>query len=330
MAGGIIVRVIRVFAGWLTVAALCTAAGAANQPSSPVLVTRDSLALNCSPRDVADVVLRFERAFDAGDRKALDAVFVRSGFRWYSTNHTTIRDRSRLVPFLLAARARRERIRLLAVDVGNSSRNHSVGVGLNLENAHGKAEIDCRSRRIYVWSVSTGEVASPCPEPPQVSPVRTVVACSRSGRAPSAQEVTRDFTVTRTALRLPNGCRPTFVRRRVVGALRAFDLGGANAFAANFAHAAEMQPYTASKTFVSLRSRADIASFAAARAAAGDGWTARALMPPAGSAGLPREAVYGLVLRLNWHGDDAGVKLVIDCRTGLIARWVGPALAPPA
>jgi hypothetical protein len=311
-------------------AALCPLAGAATGPSSPVLVTRDSLGLNCSPRDVAEVVLRFERALDAGDRNALDGIFARSGFRWYSTDGTTIRDRSRLVPFLLAARARGGRIHVLALDIGNSRVPKAAGVGVTLENAHGKAEVDCRSRRIYVWSVTTGVSRSPCPEPPQASPLRTVVACSRTGRAPSAQEVSRNFTVTPTALRLPNGCRPAGVRRRVVAALRAFDLGGGEAFAATFTRRADMEPYTASKPGLHLRGRAEIAAFAAARAAKRDGWTARTLMPPIGNAGLPRQAVYGLALGLNWHDDDVGVKLVIDCRTGLIARWVGPALAPPA
>jgi hypothetical protein len=319
----------RLLAGGLVAGALCPFAGAANQAFSPVVVTRDSLALNCSPRDVAEVVLRFERALDAGDRKALEAVFARKSFRWYSTGISTIRQRSRLVPFLLHERARGERIHLLTVDVGNSWVAHGVGVGLTLAQAHGKAEIDCRRRQIYVWSVASGPATSPCPQTPQANALRAVDACSRTGSPPSAQEVSRDFAVTRTPLRLPIRCRPPAVQKRVVGALRAFDLGGESAFAASFTRDANMQPYTASEPLVNLRGRAQIAGFVSRRAARGDGWTAAKLMPPIGTVGLPREAIYGLTLRLNWHGADVGVKLIIDCRSGLIARWVGPALAEP-
>jgi hypothetical protein len=321
----------RILAAGLVAGALCPFAGAASPSLSPVVVTRDSLALNCSPRDVAEVVLRFERALDVGDGKALNRLFaMEPRFRWYSTDGTTVRDRRRLVPFLLDARSRGARIRLAAVDVGNSWVPHAVGVGVTLDDAHGKAEIDCRSRRIYVWSVGSGTAASPCPQTPQANALRTVVACSRTGRKPLAQEVARDFAVRTTPLRLPTRCRPAVVKRRVVHALRAFDLAGGATFARNFTRNAYMQPYTASNPPLNLDGRPAIAAFAARRAMNGDGWTAARLDPPFGRAGLPVEAVYGLTLRLTWHGGDTGVKLVIDCRSGLISRWVGPAVAPPA
>jgi hypothetical protein len=306
-------------------------AGAADPPFSPVVVTRDSLSLNCSPRDVAEVVLRFERALDAGDGNALDRVFARKpAFQWYSIDGTTIRERSRLVPFLLAARSRGVRIRLVAVDVGNSWVPHAVGLGVTLDDAHGKAEIDCRSRRIYVWSVSSDTAASPCPQTAQRNALRTLVACSRTGRKPLAQELSRDFAVVDTGLRYPRSCGPSAVKRRIAAALRAFDLAGASAFARNFTRGANMQPYTNTRPPVNLRGRSQIADFGARRAAHGDGWTAARLLPPAGGAGA-RGAIYGLTLRVSSPsgGGENGVKLVIDCRSGLIARWVGPALAEP-
>jgi hypothetical protein len=325
----------------LVAGALSPFAGAASPTMSPIVVTRDSLALRCSPRDVAEVLLRFEAALEAGDRKALDRLFAREGggppsFQWFSIDGTTIGSRSRLVPYLLQLHARGESIRLVGVDVGNSWVSHSVGFGVALlrfggasEQLHGKGEIDCLSRRIYVWSVGTGAATSPCPGTPQANALRTVVACSRTGHTPLAQEVSRDFAVGGTPLRLPGRCGPAAARTRVTGALRAFDLAGANAFARHFVVRANMQPYTASQPSLNLNGRPEIAAFAARRVARGDGWTAVRLLPPTGRAGLPSEAVYGLTLRVSWHGADAGVKLVIDCRSGLIARWVGPALAEP-
>jgi hypothetical protein len=318
-------------AAGLVAGALSPFAGAASPSSSPVVVTRDSLALNCSPRDVAEVVLRFEAALEAGDRKALERVFApKPAFQWYSTDSTTIRERSRLVPFLLAARSRGERIRLVAVDVGNSWVPHAVGLGVTLDNAHGKAEIDCRSRRIYVWSVGSGTAASPCPQTPQANALRTVVACSRTGRKPLAQELSRDFAVVPTGLRYPRRCGPSAVRTRIAAALRAFDLAGANAFARNFTRGANAQPYTDTRPPLNLRGRSQIADFAARRTAHGDGWTAARLLPPAGGAGAGG-AIYGMTLRVSSRsgGGENGVKLVIDCRSGLISRWVGPALAEP-
>ena len=115
----------------------------------------------------------------------------------------------------------------------------------------------------------------------------------------------------------------------MVGAFRAFDLARAPAFARSFTRGAYMQPYTASNPLLNLRGRSQISAFAARRGARGDGWTAVRLLPPIGEVGLPREAIYGVTLRVTWHGGDTGAKVVVDCRSGLIARWVGPALAEP-
>ncbi len=72
-----------------------------------------------------------------------------------------------------------------------------------------------------------------------------------------------------------------------------------------------------------------------ARYRAGDGWTATRLVPPGGSVGLPKWAVYGLEFQISYQGTfvskRASAKLVVDCRTGLLQGWVGPALkVPPA
>jgi hypothetical protein len=323
----------RLLAAGLVVGAMSPFAAAAS-PASPVVVTRDSLALRCSPRVVAEALLRFETAFDAGDRAGLERAFAPAGkdpprFQWYSDGERTIRERRVLVRQLLDAHARAKLIRLLAVDIGNSWVEHSVAVGVTLTDAHGKAEVDCRTGRIYVWSVGPGTAASPCPGTPEAGILRVLLACSRTGRRPAAQELSRDFRLAATPLRLPVRCRPRAVKARVATALRAFDLAGAKTFARQFTTGANMQPYTASRPFIDLKGRAEIANFATRRAARGDGWTAVKLEPPTGTAGLPAEAIYGLTLRTTWAGTAAGAKLVLDCRTGLIARWVGPAIAPP-
>ena len=333
----------RFLAAGLVAGALSPFAGAANQSFSPIVVTRDSLALKCSPREVAAVVLRFETALDAGDRKALERVFAPDGstvptFQWFTTPDVTIRDRSRLVPYLFKLHARGEGIRLLAVDVGNSWVPHSVGVGVSLlevggssRQLYGKAEVDCLRRRIWVWAVGTIGISSRCPGVPTANALRVVLACSRTGRKPLAQEMSRDFAVVHTRLRLPRRCAPAAVETRVVGALRAFNLAGASAFARSFTPEANMQPYTATVPLINLRGRAQIAAYAARRAARGDGWTAARLLPPTGSVGLPADAVYGLTLRVNSPrgSGENGVKLVVDCRSGLLTHWVGPALAEP-
>jgi hypothetical protein len=339
--------VTRLLVAGLVAGALCPLATAAKQSFSPIVVTRDSLALKCSPRNVAEVAFGFETALGSGNAKALDAVFARRRFSGFSLVGPTIRARSRLVPHLLRLHARGESIHILAVEVGNSHAAGAVGFAVFLlrivsapsgsnhagdgftEALLGKGEFDCVRRQIYVLNLGARGADSPCPEVPTANALRTIVACSDTGRRPLAQEVSRDFTVGTTPLRLPRRCRPAAVKTRVVGALRAFNLAGATAFGRSFTRTANMQPYTASDPPLNLRGRSAIVAFAARRAASGDGWTAARLLPPTGDAGLPAGAVYGLALRVNWHGDDTGVKLVIDCRSGLIARWVGPALAEP-
>jgi hypothetical protein len=339
--------VTRLLVAGLVAGALCPFAAAANQSFSPVIVTRDSLALNCSPREVAEIVLRLERALDAGDGEALNSVFAKGGFQRFSTGKVTIRDRQRLIQYLLMRHDAGERMRLLETSVANGSPAASVIVGVSVlrvinpprgsnnegdvssQLLEGKARVDCARHRIYSWSVRPGTNAVDCPQMPTANALRTVIACSRVGRKPLAQEVSRDFAVGSAPVRFPRKCRPAAVAIRVVGALRAFDLAGAAAFARNFTRYANMEPYTSTRPPSNLRGRAQIAAFATRRTASGDGWTAARLLPPA-SVGAGA-AIYGLTLRVSSPrgGGENGVKLVIDCRSGLIARWVGPALAEP-
>jgi hypothetical protein len=335
----------RVVVGALAAAATIAAAAAAAAPA-PVVVTRDSIDLpaGCSPRQVAGLLLRFASAFDDGDRAELERLFAPAGarppsFRWFTTGDVRILRRRDLVPQLLALRARGERLRIRDLDVGRSRVAGSVAIGLSLlrttaggtRAAHGKAEIECAHGRFYVWSTGDGD-ARFCADAPGVDPARAVVACSRRGRAPHAQEVTEDFRVAATPVALPTRCRPNVVGERLVHVVRAFNLGATAAFARDFTARAVMQPYTGSAPFVQLIGRDAIARFAGDRDERGDGWTVSAVDPPTGSAGLPREAVYLLHVRVSARGaafGAGGAKVVIACRSGLIVKWVGPGTAAP-
>ncbi|HEU0303247.1 MAG TPA: hypothetical protein VFR32_01570, partial [Gaiellaceae bacterium] len=104
-------------------------------------------------------------------------------------------------------------------------------------------------------------------------------------------------------------------------------------FARQFVSRGQFHPYTASiggRGFIGTKA---MLRFVRARYKAGDGWTATALMPPLGSIGLPEEAVYLLRFRVTYQGtsvgDSVGAKLVINCRTGKLRQWTGPALRLP-
>jgi hypothetical protein len=321
---------------------LATAAATAGiafgaDPRRPVVVVRDSMDLpaGCSPRQVAGALLRFEAAFNDGDRAGLERLFAGPAeFKWFTTAQVRVLRRRELVPQLLALHARGERIRIVDIDVGRSS-SRSAGLGLShLQTSsgtsrpvHGKAEIDCARGRFYVWS--TGEAAWRfCADPTGVDRESVVVACARQGRAPHAQEVGDDFAVGTTRAVLRSRCRAGAVSARVVHAIRAFNLGAAAAFARDFAASATVQPYTG--WFTQLVGRAALRRFAAERDVRADGWTATAVFPPA----VPgvQAAIYRVDLRVSSAGaafGAGGVKVVIDCRSGLIAHWVGPGLAAP-
>jgi hypothetical protein len=330
---------VRVVIGSLLLAAVLApfSAGSAAAPTG-IVVTRDSLALpsGCSPRDVAGFLLRFEAAFNSGNRLELDRLFARPGarppgFQWFTNEHGRIFDRRLLIPFLLRRHASGERMRLLAVDIGPGGDSNSVGLGFRLADEHGKAALDCAHRRLFVWSSASGSARSGCPEGPQ-RVGRTVVACARSGRTPLAQEVSPEFTVVRTPSRLPARCSPDHVKASTVRTLRAFNVGDMNAFGQGFAQSALVQPYTAASPFLQLTTRSAVMSFARKRYAKGDGWTATKLVAPRGPFGRPAEGIYQLGLRISALGERFGdglVKLAVDCRTGRITKWAGPALAPP-
>jgi hypothetical protein len=118
----------------------------------------------------------------------------------------------------------------------------------------------------------------------------------------------------------------------MVGAVEAFNSGRADSFATSFLESGQLSPYdVGGRGFVG---RDAIEGFAIARHKAGDGWTLTDLAPPLGRVGLPREGIYGAGLIVQQEAADfrkqENAKVVIDCASGLIRGWVGPAFGPPS
>jgi hypothetical protein len=150
------------------------------------------------------------------------------------------------------------------------------------------------------------------------------------GEDPNAPALAPDFEVRATPFDLPGKCGPEEVEPRVVDAAEAFNKGSAGSFSAAFMENGQLAPYSVGGLgFVGHEA---IEEFVSERHHAGDGWTLTALDPPTGSVGLPREAAYGvdLIVQGNGFRREEGAKIVVDCASGLIAAWVGPAFGPPS
>jgi hypothetical protein len=149
-------------------------------------------------------------------------------------------------------------------------------------------------------------------------------------RASTAPARLPGFSVGQTSVRLPEKCRPHPVSRLAVRLLAAFNRGEGARFADAFA-TPRFHPYSFRISGAGFNDRESIQRFVAERHRAGDGWSATHLAPPTGEVGLPREAVYALTFRISQRGAFvrmASAKLVVDCRSGLLSAWVGPAYGP--
>jgi hypothetical protein len=189
------------------------------------------------------------------------------------------------------------------------------------------AVVDCAKANVVAWNEKrVPPFSSPgqCPEPKGWKS-GTVVACAG---LPSAWETSTDFTVKTTQLS-SGPCGADSARKRVYSLLHALDYAHAYPFALNFTNNGRYLPYTASLKKARV-GRLRISIYAAARMAAVDGWTATSLLGPLDH--LKKTATYrvGLVSYLNGEAYGAGyAQMVLDCRSGLIASWTGPALPLP-
>lgn len=93
----------------------------------------------------------------------------------------------------------------------------------------------------------------------------------------------------------------------------------------------QFHPYTFRIKGSGFTDRKAIVDFITERHRAGDGWSAVKLAAPTGDVGLPDRAIYALGFRITQRGAfirRGGAKLVVDCRSGLLLAWVGPAYGP--
>ena len=107
----------------------------------------------------------------------------------------------------------------------------------------------------------------------------------------------------------------------MVGAL---NRARADRFAAGFAQRGRWYPYTRTLE-APLSGRADIQAFALLRIAAEDRWTI-------GGLGRVAAGRYTLRVKIAARGRAVGAgktRLTVDCRSGLVASWTGPALRMP-
>ena len=329
-----------------------------------------ALPPGCTPGELAAVVIRFTEAFNRGDATELDGLFAKDGpnprggpvdgeagfvdfavvgvpaTRFSST------EREELLPYVARRHRAGERLRLLYLTVGSEQRAlphrafvgvalsvHARDLGPRARTLSGKVELNCRSGTITTWVASVrspaGLPSAPglCPPSPGWSPTAgTAVACAL---LPPAPAVSGAFRVASTPLALPDRCNPSQVERHIRAMLARLNAGRSTAFAGGFVKEGNWHPSTSTSSIGRGGStgRTAIAHLARDRFIAGDGWTATTLMPPTGDALLPRSAVYGLEFQVANDGQPVGggtSKIVVDCRSGLVVRWVGPALALPA
>lgn len=334
--------------------------------SDEIVVTREAPGLpsGCTPKEAAQLLVRFADAVNTGDRAALERVFaVIEGdhgiarperyFRWYSVTegrdgnrpwrHTAIYDIADLFPYFAERRLRNERWQVVSIDVGTSWIPGAGGITYLIRRtaddlpasvgdlAFGKGEIDCTAQRVFVWSMGQDGVSvrPPCPLPEGWTLGDSIVACARTGTAGggvNASAVTSDFRIVGGPAALPRSCASRAVGHRVRAVLSAFNVGKGAGFARRFTRSARFAADGRAAT-----GRARIAAFVGERYARGDGWTARALMYKSRSRsklrGVPADAVYRLDLLVSAIGQplrSAKVTFAVECGSGLIARWSGP------
>ena len=185
-----------------------------------IVVTQEDRALpvGCSPSDVAAILMDFFDAVNRYDPEQLARLWMlhekseslprywygmdegdhAAGRRDFSTS--TIDS---LLAYFSGRHRQRERMRLLAVDVGGPREDNGVDVAYYLARsaddlpggvriADAKGAIDCKARRTMVASLSTWPawessdivaaaytLTSLCPPPPPERPRNAVIACAR-------------------------------------------------------------------------------------------------------------------------------------------------------
>jgi hypothetical protein len=191
------------------------------------------------------------------------------------------------------------------------------------------ATVDCETLGILGWDAAPQQgaftSAGPCPQPKGWLVSGPTVACAG---LPTAWETSDDFMVKSVAKSL-GGCATARARARAVSLLHALDYGEATAFAQAFLPKGTFQPYTASLR-LAIHGRPAITAFTQRRIAKADGWTATSLDGPVER--TKTTATYGVALVAFSSGRPVGAgnaRMTLDCKSGLIRSWRGPALPLP-
>ncbi|MDX6411445.1 MAG: hypothetical protein QOE91_961 [Gaiellaceae bacterium] len=202
-------------------------------------------------------------------------------------------------------------------------------VGANGASSLVKGTADCTAKALVGWNLtaqSGGFTApGPCPKPKSWTSSGPTVACAG---LPTAWETSDDFTV-KSAVQRSSRCDGSAARGRTVALMHALDYAKVNAFGAAFVPNGTYRPYTASvaKAFAG---RAAITAFTKRRVAAADGWTATSLLGPIERSKKTSTYSVSLVAYASGRPVGAGTaRMTLDCRSGLIRDWRGPALPLP-
>jgi hypothetical protein len=153
-----------------------------------------------------------------------------------------------------------------------------------------------------------------------------LVSVAPASHRPSPSPVEPGFVIRATTASLTGKCEPSVAARRLIALLDAFNQGRARAFSRGFAYRSTFEPYNDSRLAPgTLGPGRAIEQFVWRRHRRGDSWAATTLVPPVEARG---QAIYGLDLKVRVGGRrfTTGAKVVIDCRTGRVPRWVGPTL----
>ena len=192
-----------------------------------------------------------------------------------------------------------------------------------------KATADCSKPTLLTWQPAaqqgTFSAPGPCPEPKAWKANGPTVACAG---LPTAWETSDDFTFKSTSQQ-GAVCDVIRGRGRAIGLLRALNYGKLTEFVATFAPNGRYQPYTASLGNA-MAGRSAIAAFTKKRIAAADGWTATSLVGPVEKTKKTATYVISMVAYSSGRPVGAGnARMTLDCASGLIRDWRGPALPLP-
>jgi hypothetical protein len=192
-----------------------------------------------------------------------------------------------------------------------------------------KATADCSSMSLLTWQPTpqsgTFTAPGPCPQPKAWKASGATVACAG---LPTAWETSDDFTVKST-VQTSAVCDAIRGRGRAIALLRALNYSRLDELVATFDPNGRFQPYTASVAHP-LSGRAAIAAFAKQRIAAADGWTATSLVGPIERTKKTATYVVSIVAYSSGRPVGAGnARMTLDCSSGLIRDWRGPALPLP-